>query len=321
LLRLRYRHGVYIDLRGYPDWQPYAAALVTVPDPAVDLSSADLRLFRVTVASQLVSAWVEPDATIPGGAPSGWVWAHLGRSRTMALVPAELHGAFRHRGGVGDHGVETTSPEYAAATGTVPIRPTRRLATDALDKFEGWLGYRLPEAYRDFLAATNGGRPAQAAVPAGSRFVVDQPLFGLATEDRMQDLAYANLWFRDRLSPDFLATGYVQGGLLVLRVRGDGAGSVWHWDDDDRRDDERYGSDVICRDLLRPGAADFAEFRSRLAPIPPGLTALADQAIASGTAALIRSDALGAALPRSRRPPWISRLAAVAQPDPSAPLL
>ena len=35
-LRLRYRHGVYIDLRGFPDWQPYAAAMVRIAREAAE---------------------------------------------------------------------------------------------------------------------------------------------------------------------------------------------------------------------------------------------------------------------------------------------
>ena len=33
----------------------------------------------------------------------------------------------------------------------------------------------------------------------------------------------------------------VQGGLLLVQLRGTAPGSVWYWDDDDPADDDRYG--------------------------------------------------------------------------------
>ncbi len=319
-LRLRYRHGVYIDLRGYPDWHPYAAAMVTVPSAPPGLSANQVRVFRVVTANQLIAA--ATSAMTPAGcAPAGWVWAHLGRTEAaasviMALVPAELHGAFRHRGAVAD--IPAPNPGApgsgtdASAPAPVAIRPAGTVSAEAVAAFESWLGYRLPDSYRDFLAATNGGRPAGAATLAGSGIVADQPWFGLAAPDRMHDVAYANLWMRDRLAPGYLAIGYVQGGLLVLRARGEDAGSVWHWDDDDRRDDERYQPDIICRDLLRPCAPDVADLCKRLSPVPDRLLALAARSIASGAAKLVPSEGMGAALPRSHRPEWVSRLASEA---------
>jgi SMI1/KNR4 family protein SUKH-1/HNH/ENDO VII superfamily nuclease len=317
-LRLRYRHGVYVDLRGYPDWHPYAAALATVPAAPPDLSADEARVLGVVTANRLLALACTHTGAAPDGAPPGWVWAHLGRSDTLALVPAELHGAFRHRGGAGDRpATETTGIRDAGPR--VPIRPTRTVALEAVQKFEDWLGGRLPDGYREFLSATNGGAPTRAAVTLASGLLLDQPLFGLAAQDRMHDLAYANLWLRDRLTADFLAIGYVQGGLLVLQVRGTSAGSVWHWDDDDRQDDERYGPDVICRDLLRPCAADMAAFVEDLVAVPAGLGLLADEAVRSETARLVQSADLGAALPRSHRSAWVSQLTSASLADRSGP--
>lgn len=288
-------------------------AVVPVSD---GLNSDEARMVKVLAANQLVAGIGSTE--VRGGAPSGWVWAQLGRSEAMSLVPAELHGAFRHRGGVSDRTAPAVATQIDTTGSPVQFRATRRIAADAIEKFEGWLGYRLPEDYRDFLIATNGGLPSEAAVVPGCGLLVDQPLFGLAAADRMQDLAYANLWLRDRFTTDFLAVGYVQGGLLVLQTRGDRAGSVWFWDDDDRRDDERYGTDAICRDLLMLCAPDFGVFLATLSGVPQTLARRASEAARRAT--LVRPDGMGAALPRSRRPEWLIELQNVAQPDPSAPL-
>lgn len=324
-LRLRYRHGVYIDLRGFPDWQPYAAAMVRIAPVPAGFTVDEARLVDVLIANRLVARAIGGAAGweyAADRAPAGWVWAHLGATRHLALVPAELHAAFRHRGGVS--GARVTVPGRGLLTGgddagvPVPIQPVRTVADEAIEKLERWLGYRLPDGYRDFLAATNGGLPLAAAVVPGTGLLLDQPLFGLAAEDRMQDLAYANLWLRDRLTRDFLAVGYVQGGLLAVKVRGHDTGSVWCWDDDDARDDERYEPAVICRDLLMCCATDFPELLAGLSTAPPSLSAVADRAIEHGRAELFRPEGAGDALPKSRRPPWLSRLETAPAWDPTA---
>jgi hypothetical protein len=332
-LRLRYRHGVYIDLRGYPDWQPYAAAMVRIAPVPSGVTVDEARLVDVLIANRLVAraiAGAAAGAYAADRAPAGWVWAHLGATRHLALVPVELHAAFRHRGGVSGmrvtvagRGLPTGNPGgtgNADETGApVRFRPVRTVSAEAIEKLEGWLGYRLPDGYRDFLGTTNGGLPLAAAVLPGTGLLLDQPLFGLAAEDRMQDLAYANLWLRDRLTRDFLAIGHVQGGLLVLKVRGQDTGSVWYWDDDDARDDERYEPAVICRDLLLRCAADFPALLAGLTTAPPSLSAAADRAIDGGRAELFRPDGVGDALPKPRRPPWLTLLASAPTVDPTAP--
>jgi len=306
VLRLRYRHGVYVTLSGYPDWIPYAAAVVRIAPTAAVYTVDEDRLLHVLAANEVLARHTG------NGAPHGWIWARLGNAAEsaaddasyLALVPAELHGAFRHRGG--GAGARSSVPLRGLLAddlgGPVPFRPARTVTAEAIEKLESWLGYGLPDAYRTFLAATNGGVPWAPGVLRTSGILVDQPLFGLAATDRMQDLAYANMWLRDRLTADFLGIGYVQGGLLALRVRGDRAGSIWHWDDDDPRDDERYEAPVICRDLLRPCAPDMTAFLAALSPVPASLRAVATGLTDTGSAALVAVDGLGAALPRSRRP-------------------
>jgi hypothetical protein len=290
-LRLRYRHGVYINLQGYPDWVPYAAAMARIAPVPSGFTVDEARLLDVVIANRLLGR----DRT-----PDGWVWAHVGASRDLALVPVELHGAFRHRGGVGG----LTGPGRGLLDGggsRVRFRPVQSVADDAVTRFEDWLGVPLPDGYREFLLATNGGVPVEPGVLPGCGMLLDQPLFGLATDDRMQDLAYANLWLRDRLAPGFLGIGWVQGGLLVLRTGGEAPGSIWFWDDDDPRDDERYEPAVICRDLLVPCAADMPALLAALTTVPLALTEVAARAIDRGHARLIHPDGMGDALPKSRR--------------------
>jgi len=302
LLRMRYRYGVYVDLRGYPDWLPYAAAMVRLAPVPRGLSIDEARLVDVLAANRLLAGagFADRDPA-DDRTPAGWIWAHLGASRELALVPAELHLAFRHRGGISglrpderrrgpsasepnepSEPSEPSEPNEPSEPGRpLRLRAVRTVADDAIRKF-----------------ATNGGVPTTAGVAHVAGFLVDQPFFALAAYDRAQDLAYVNTILGDRLTGDFLAVGQVQGGLLAVQVRGWDSGSVWYWDDDDPRDDERYEASVICRDLLLRCADDFPAFLARLTTVPPRLVGIVE-------AELVAPDGMGAALPRSRRPAWL----------------
>jgi hypothetical protein len=169
------------------------------------------------------------------------------------------------------------------------------LAEAALGPAEAALGYRLPASYRAFLLATNGARPSVPAVHPGHGFVADQYLLGLGREDWMADLVYANGWFGERLTSDFLVAGHVQGGLLALKVRGADTGSVWYLDDDDPRDADTFDAARRVALLHRVGD-DFDGFWSALRPVPYWLRRLARDV--AGSAELIEADGAGDALPR-----------------------
>jgi hypothetical protein len=304
MLRVRYRHGVQIDPYGFPYWLPVARAVVELPPPPSGLGTDELRVVDATAANQALAASGEPlyAGGEAGRTPAGWTWAFLAGTRQAALVPAELHGAFRHLGGRGTLGLARHRRGLPARNGhTVRFGFAERLAPAAVDKVEERLGFPLPVGYRTFLAATNGGYPLVPAVHPDHGFVLDQRLFGLARRDRLHDLVYANGWFADRLTDEFLAIGYLQGGLLAVRVAEPGAGSVWYYDDDDPRDDARYGAAEVCDRLLYKCADTFSDFLAALDTVPDQLIRAA--AVAAGRSTVIRPDGLGAHLPANRRPP------------------
>jgi hypothetical protein len=299
MLRVRYRHGVPVDPWGFPDWTPYARALVALPPAVADLTIDEARVVDVRAAELVARAGGDPlwDGSI--GTPAGWTWAHVAQTRHLALVPVELHASFRHLGGVSVGASRTAGRGLTARAGTAPrILVTERLSDAAVVKAEKVLGVRLPPAYRDFLGRTNGGAPGVPAVHPGYGFVLDQALFGLR-DDRTQDLAYANAWFGDRLTADWLAIGYVQGGLLALRVHGADAGAVGYLDDDDSRDRDGFTAEDVSTRLLRRVAGDFASFWTALRPVPPDLEQLAVSAAAG--AELASPEGCGALLPQTHR--------------------
>nr|MDT0659353.1 HNH endonuclease [Micromonospora sp. DSM 115978] len=314
VLRVRYRDGVLITPYGFPDWPLCARAVLDLPPPPDGLTRGEVRVVDVLAANAAMArAATEPDgdplwagaddASVP--TPAGWCWAHVGMSRQVALVPIELHGAFRHGGGLGalpvtGYGVHTDDDRAA------PVAPAgaEQVPEDLLALLEQALGWPLPDAYRRFLAATNGAGPAGPAVLPGHGFVADQPLFGIARADRHQDLSYLVEWFRDRLTVDFLPIGYVQGGLLAVRVSGGDLDSIWYLDDDDPRDRDGLGPADICARLLRRCADSIDDLWARLTGPPPALLATARDWADGGLVGEIRDDLIGAGLPSRAKAPW-----------------
>jgi hypothetical protein len=310
VLRVRYRGGVVINPRGLPEWDLMARAIVRLPEPSLGLTLDEVRVVDVLTANAVMVAAADPLWSASGAedqdavTPPGWVWAHLFGTRDVALVPAEARGAFRYVGGVatlpvdrGRRGVGIDAPT------DVPIAHTEELPEKLVQRLEQRLGYPLPAAYRTFLAGTNGGTPAAPGVHPGFGFVVDQPLFGLARSDLHQDLVYASQWYGDRLTEEFLAIGYVQGGTLAVKVRGDDTGSIWYADDDDYRDDDRFDAAHISAHLLGRCGADFDEFWGQLSRPPQRLMQLVRETVDRGWAVSARTKDMGASLPRAKRPP------------------
>ncbi|WP_229830591.1 SMI1/KNR4 family protein [Actinoplanes ianthinogenes] len=317
-LRVRYRQGVLIGPHGFPDWVLYARTLVELPPPIAELTAGEQRVFDVLAANRVMRGvdplWPAPEATLPGATPTppGWCWARLpvaGDSavRRIALVPIELHAAFRHGGGT-----RTLPPSRSGRglpTGSLPVRwmDGDPVPAPLLAEVETLLGYALPVAFRRFLLDGNGAGPAEPGVLAGVGLVADQPMFGLGRDDPCQDLGYAPQWLADRFTPEFLPVGFVQGGLLAVRVAGPDLGSVWFLDDDDPRDDERLGPEQICARLLQRCADDWDGFRAALRRPAALLLEVTEDLVADGLVRPVHVELAGAALP--------ARLRTAGQPD------
>lgn len=304
-LRMRYRHGVAVGPHGFPDWVPYARVVVELPAVPPDRGVDETRVRDVVTANRVAAASGDPlwEGIPPEATPTGWTWAHLAGTRRAALVPIELHGAFRHLGGVSTlragrrrRGLPLAPASADAvdpAGSPPPVRHLGRLAPDLLDMLEQRLAGPLPPAYRRFLADTNGGPPLRPAVHPGFGFVVDQPFFGLARSDRAQELLPANQCLADRLTGQFLAIGQQQGGLLAVRVAGRDHGSVWYLDDDDPRDRDGYTAADVCAKLLHRVAGDVDRFWAALRDVPAGWSV--------GPAAVVEVPDAGVRLPANRR--------------------
>jgi hypothetical protein len=241
---------VAVDPAGYPVWAPHARAMVALPAPQAGLTIDELRVLDVLTGNELMIEAGDPlwDFTADDYAPltpAGWVWAHLAGGRRLALVPADLHGARRRRGGLAGVRVD---------------RSRRGIAID------DWTQVTLNQA---------GTAPRTPGLHPHFGFVVDQPFFG-------PDQPAGR--FADRLTGDFEPVGFVQGGLLARRRTGPDQGSIWYWDDDDPRDNGTVDPAEVCARLLHRCAEHLDAFWDSLAVVPERLLDLVDRDTADGRA-------------------------------------
>jgi hypothetical protein len=215
------------------------------------------------------------------------------------LVPVEVKALLRHHGGVAtarvDHGKRGTRPlqETRPAHFGLPKSSVAVTEQQVLGVEED-LGYRLPGAYRSFLKAAGGAAPVGVALDAELGLLVDQPFFTVRDEAAVNDLVYMNKCLRDHLTKDYLGVGFVQGGLLAVKVKGDGIGSVWFCAYDDVRDvDASWTAAERVRRLLLPCGDDFDGFLSRLAGGPPELETVANLMVDGGFARAVPVSSVG----------------------------
>ncbi|MHC5702294.1 SMI1/KNR4 family protein [Streptomyces tirandamycinicus] len=287
----RHSMGVRVDEHGFPDFSPYARAVAEIAEPPEGFGVDELRLTDYVSANTAQAAaghelW---DTIPPVATPHGWTWHHVAGSRRLELVPVEVKALLRHHGGVAtavvDHGKRGTRPlretrpvHFGLPKGAVSVSEQQLLGV------EEDLGYRLPGAYRSFLKAAGGCAPVGVALDAELGMLVDQPFFTVREEAAVNDLVYVNKCLRDHLTKDYLGVGFVQGGLLAVKVRGADVGSVWFCAYDDARDRDGWTVAERVESLLLPCGEDFDAFLQRLVGNPPELETVANLMVDGGFA-------------------------------------
>ncbi|MFF3730253.1 SMI1/KNR4 family protein [Streptomyces sp. NPDC002476] len=287
----RHPAGVRIGTDGSPDFSPYARAAAEVAEPPQGFGVDELRLTDyVSANAALAASGHELWDTIPAVAtPHGWTWHHVPGGRRMELIPVEVKALLRHHAGLAATEVDQDK------RGTRPLQETRpahfglpkgavAVTEQQVQGVEEDLGYRLPGAYRSFLKAAGGSAPAGAALDAQLGLLVDQPFFTVREEAAVNDLVYVNKCLRDHLTKDFLGVAFVQGGLLAVKVKGSGIGSVWFCAYDDARDRDGWTVQERVDRLLLPCGDDFDAFLERLAGNPPELETVANLMVDGGFA-------------------------------------
>lgn len=291
----RYPQGVRVDEDGYPDFTPYVRAAAEIAKPPEGFGVDELRLTDyVSANAALYAAGHELWADIPSVAtPHGWTWHHRAGTRRLELVPVEVKALLRHHGGLAlssvDHGKRGTRPLEETRPVRFPLpKHAVAVAEQQIQGLEEDLGHRLPEAYRSFLKAAGGCAPQGVALDPGLGLLVDQPFFTIRDQPATNDLGYVNKCLRDHFTKEYLAVGYVQGGVLAVKVSGELSGSVWFCPYDDGRDHGEWPSpQERVAALLLPCGDDWDDFLLRLAGDPPELRTVADLMVEGGFATAV----------------------------------
>lgn len=287
----RHPMGVRVDENGFPDFSPYARAAAEIAEPPEGFGVDELRLTDFVSANAALHAsghelWNETPAV---ATPHGWTWHHVPGGRRMELVPVEVKALLRHHGGL------ATAPVDQDKRGTRPLQDTRPIhfglpvrglsvTEEQVLGVEEDLGYRLPESYRAFLKAAGGCAPVGAALDPELGLLVDQPFFTVRDEAAVNDLVYVNKCLRDHFTKDYLGVGFVQGGVIAVKVKGDAIGSVWFCAYDDARDRDGWTVHDRVERLMLPCGEDFDAFLLRLAGNPPELETVANLMVDGGFA-------------------------------------
>ncbi|MBB1256506.1 SMI1/KNR4 family protein [Streptomyces alkaliterrae] len=286
----RHPRGIAVDAAGFPVFTPYARAAAEVAEPPEGFGVDELRLTDYVSANAALHAsghelWTDLP---PVATPHGWTWHHVPGGRRMELVPVEVKALLRHHGGLAtaavDHSKRGTRPLQETRPAHFEVPHAVAVPEEQVVHAEEALGYRLPGAYRTFLKAAGGCAPVGVALDAELGLLVDQPFFSVRDEPALNDLVYVNKCLRDHLTKDFLCVAFVHGGLLAVKVRGEGQGSVWFCAYDDARDRDGLGMPERMAELLLPCGADFDEFLLRLAGNPPELETVANLMVDGGFA-------------------------------------
>ncbi|MCK1796850.1 SMI1/KNR4 family protein [Streptomyces sp. XM4193] len=286
----RYDQGVRVDAAGSPVFSPYARAAAEVAEPPEGFGVDELRLTDyVSANAALHASGHELWRGLPSVAtPHGFSWHHVLGSRRLELVPAEVKALLRHHAGLAtavvDHTKRGTRPLEATRPVRFEVPREPAVPEERVVHAEELLGYRLPGAYRSFLKAAGGHAPAGVALDPELGMLLDQPFFTVREESAVDDLVYINKCLRDHLTKDYLGVAFVQGGVLAVKVRGEGIGSVWFSPYDDARDRDGVPMPERMAELLLPCGADFDAFLLRLAGNPPELETVADLMVDGGFA-------------------------------------
>jgi hypothetical protein len=109
------------------------------------------------------------------------------------------------------------------------------LRQEDLRSFEEHHGITLPSSYREFLLATNGGRPERDLVTIvgleGNPLARIHLFFGLRDSVESCNLDWNLDVFRDRIPAGLLPIATTEGtDKICLSVREEQAGSVFYWD-------------------------------------------------------------------------------------------
>lgn len=134
--------------------------------------------------------------------------------------------------------------------------------------FEQRIGHSLPDDYRLFLLAVNGGQPDIGNTLSDSCLV--NTLFSLNDPEGASNLEMRWQHARrlpDFPSPDLLFIGSAEGSSILLSIAGEHRGEVWLQLHDERPSGSNPRVDPFRRRDMQKIADSFAAFMASLGPL------------------------------------------------------
>jgi hypothetical protein len=144
---------------------------------------------------------------------------------------------------------------------------------EAVRRFEDNISSRLPEDYRAFLLAVNGGRTARSHCAFRLRKFgsVLNGLYSLDAPEEARGLAARQRYAHD-VPQNALLIGYDDGGNIILIHSGPHRGEVWHLDTlNTRPEGSNPRVDWFDRRDVTKLAGTFREFMDGLRPLDMAL--------------------------------------------------
>ena len=132
--------------------------------------------------------------------------------------------------------------------------------------FESEIGHQLPEDYRQFLAASNGGY-------IGGRFWFNDGKTGIDHIGGFRSESHFSLLSTREIYADRIPNELIWimddpfGNAICIGITGETEGKIYLWDHEDEADPAEWDGSVANSDNVSVLASSFTDFVAGLAPI------------------------------------------------------
>ncbi len=210
--------GIPFDKDGFPDFSGVAKKTVKVPH---------------TGKRHLDEAAANREAGLKS-TPKDMTWHHHQDGRTMQLVPKDIHDKTGHTGSIGIGNLPGKKEWEVKQMYPRMSDPNTPIKSGKVEEFEARIQRSLPEGYKIFLKATNGGQPELRAFPVkdyeDDNLDILNQFSGLGADKPSSDLLDDYDFFAGRIPDGIIIIGHTDGGDKLCFDLRNGKQKVVLWD-------------------------------------------------------------------------------------------
>ncbi len=136
----------------------------------------------------------------------------------------------------------------------------------SIHKFEKEIGHELPDDYKNFLLAHNGGEPEFYIFSKNNELgkIVLNTFYGLNIDDDYDDLLNVYHSLKDRIPSQFIPIGDDPGGnQFLLGISSPYNGKIYFWDHNTELENYDFTKNELPKNLYKL-ADSFDEFLNQL---------------------------------------------------------